>query len=631
MSLLMDALRKAEEEKRRAALERKGEATPAAEGDHLASTYPPEGASEQQKSQTGEHSSANLRLEPMEGAASDLGNQTHTQTVTMTGGGATGPGSATLSDTSTGTFGDTTRMRLNSAQKDVFDALGVPRRSESTGTFDSLRDPDSTVPSKRMLKKSLEEYFESTRSIEGSKIEVALAEQAATRSDRTRESTIPPISDSGPITAQTVFASKRRSSSNTLFSAAASLLLLAAAGLAAVGGYHWYTQSRLAHVAPSPSMAQSAEGVETVAPDASYTMPPVPPINPPVASATSTTEDHAQKQSSSTATLTTTAAAVPPTPAPLPAPESPATSPTQVATAAEPNPPATTPAPATPSPAPTPPVTMSPAAEMPAPATTTTAETPKTPESTVAAVEPPTAAAIENLQAQAPRVPKSSLPKPKVSSALDGSVMPGEIRISRTKAIQPFVPGQVQEAYDAYQHRDYNRAETLYRIALNRYPGNRDALRGIAALEWRRGDLDTAAATYNRLLQMDPEDATARAGLLALQKDKNPVNDESSIKLLLQREPESVTLRSALGDIYARQQRWPEAQQSYFDAFARDKLNPDLAYNLAVSLDHIGEHKSALDYYRKAVELSGKSPARFAAADVQSRIQALAASSGSAP
>jgi tetratricopeptide (TPR) repeat protein len=255
------------------------------------------------------------------------------------------------------------------------------------------------------------------------------------------------------------------------------------------------------------------------------------------------------------------------------------------------------------------------------------------PSPTVAMIEPPSRGEIDSLQAKpAERRPKSSLPAPKVSSALDGSVMPGEIRITRSAAAQPFVPGQVQEAYEAYQRGDYNRAETLYRTTLARYPNNRDALLGLAALDWRRGDRAAAAATYNRLLQSNPADVAARAGLLSLQKDRNPVADESSVKLMLQRDPESAPLRAALGSIYARQQRWSEAQQSYFEAFARDKDNPDLAFNLAVSLDNLGESAAALDYYRKAVELSGRTPARFAAADAQSRIQALTAgSSGSAP
>lgn len=123
MSLLMDALRKAEEEKRRAALERQGQsgAPPADAGapspDHLASTFPPEGAeTPPPASQTGEHTSNDLRLEPLEAPP-------RTEEAGSGTGSVTGPGEAVEP------FGDTTRMRLTAAQRDVFDALGVPRRN----------------------------------------------------------------------------------------------------------------------------------------------------------------------------------------------------------------------------------------------------------------------------------------------------------------------------------------------------------------------------------------------------------------------------------------------------------------------------------------------------------------------
>lgn len=610
MSLLMDALRKAEEEKRRAALEKKGEAGAAGASapDQLASTFPPEAPGPEVATQTGEHTAENLRLEPMEGAAAEPASTT-----------TTAPGSTTTTGETAEPFGDTTRMRLTAAQRDVFDALGVPRRNEATGAFEGEQDFDATIPSKRMLKRSLEEYFEPTRSLEGARVASAPEEPAA-----------PQEPDSGPITAQTVFSAKRRGRSSSAFSAAASLLLLAAAGLGAVGAYYWYTQSRSSQLVPPPAVAQRVEAIQTPAVEVPQ-VSAVPPAEAPGAAAVV-----------EPATTTTTAATepTPPVTAAVPAP----VPPSEAVAAVEPAPEALTEpvapapevsaAPAAPLAEVTPPAVPpaeEPAPAAPAPAPQGAAE-PQPPLQT-AMVEPPSTAEVERLQAApapAPK-PKSELPAPKVSSAIDGSVMPGEIRIARARATQPFVPGQVQEAYDAYQRGDYGRAETLYRTALARYPGNRDALLGIAALSWRSGDKASAAGIYQRLLQANPNDATARSALLTLQKDKNPVVDESTVKLLLHREPESAQLRFVLGNIYARQQRWPEAQQAYFDAFTRDKTNPDVAYNLAVSLDNLGQHAAALDHYRKAVELARQRPARFAAADAQSRIQALALASGSAP
>jgi len=616
MSLLMDALRKAEEEKRRAALEKKGEAGAAGASapDQLASTFPPEAPGSEVATQTGEHTAENLRLEPMEGAVAEP-----EPASTTAPGSRTAAGSTTATGETAEPFGDTTRMRLTAAQRDVFDALGVPRRNEATGAFEGEQDFDATIPSKRMLKRSLEEYFEPTRSLEGARVAAAPAEPAA-----------PQEIDSGPITAQTVFSAKRRGRSSSAFSAAASLLLLAAAGLGAVGAYYWYTQSRSTQLVPPPAVAQRVEAIQAPAVEMPQ-VSPAPPAETPGAAGVAEPATPAATEPTAPVSAPPSeesVAAAEPTPDTVTAPVSP--TPEVPAAPAPPaaGAPATAPPVAEVTPGLTPPAEGSTAAA-PAPAPQAAAE-PQPPVQT-AMVEPPTTAEVERLQAAPAPKPKSELPAPKVSSAIDGSVMPGEIRISRARATQPFVPGQVQEAYDAYQRGDYGRAETLYRTALARYPGNRDALLGIAALSWRSGDKTGAAGIYQRLLQANPNDATARSALLTLQKDKNPVVDESTVKLLLHREPESAQLRFVLGNIYARQQRWPEAQQAYFDAFTRDKTNPDVAYNLAVSLDNLGQHAAALDHYRKAVDLARQRPARFAAADAQSRIQALALASGSAP
>jgi tetratricopeptide (TPR) repeat protein len=69
-------------------------------------------------------------------------------------------------------------------------------------------------------------------------------------------------------------------------------------------------------------------------------------------------------------------------------------------------------------------------------------------------------------------------------------------------------------------------------------------------------------------------------------------------------------LAFALGNVYASQQRWNEAQSAYFDAFlfARQSnetaINPDYAYNLAVSLEQINQPEAALDYYLQAQTLA---------------------------
>ena len=59
-----------------------------------------------------------------------------------------------------------------------------------------------------------------------------------------------------------------------------------------------------------------------------------------------------------------------------------------------------------------------------------------------------------------------------------------------------------------------------------------------------------------------------------------------------------------MGNLYAGERQWAQAQQAYFQAFQLEPTNPDYAFNLAVGLEHLNQSKAALAYYRKALDLS---------------------------
>jgi tetratricopeptide (TPR) repeat protein len=188
----------------------------------------------------------------------------------------------------------------------------------------------------------------------------------------------------------------------------------------------------------------------------------------------------------------------------------------------------------------------------------------------------------------------------------------------------PRVDPHVATGYAAYQAGDLARAREAYRRALGDDPANRDALLGMAAVETRAGRYDAADKLYLRLLQADPRDPHAQAGLLALRSDlTDPVAAESRVKTLLAQDPGADVLHFTLGNEYARQGRWAEAQQAYFKAFAADSQNPDFAYNVAVSLDHLRQPKLALEYYRRALALAAKRSASFDQTAARKRAQEL--------
>ncbi len=196
------------------------------------------------------------------------------------------------------------------------------------------------------------------------------------------------------------------------------------------------------------------------------------------------------------------------------------------------------------------------------------------------------------------------------------------IRISRSKPA-PASSSSIQQAYQAYQAGDLGKAEALYRSTLSDNPDNRDALLGLAAIKLRQNDKAAAFLIYRDLLRLNPKDKVARLAMLRMRGQPDPVSNESLLKLMLAEKPDSPHLYFSLGTLYASQLKWAAAQQAFFEAFTLESTNPDYALNLAVSLDHMGQTRAARKYYEQAVDLADRYPASFTTADVLARIKTI--------
>src|SRR5258705_6669180 len=126
------------------------------------------------------------------------------------------------------------------------------------------------------------------------------------------------------------------------------------------------------------------------------------------------------------------------------------------------------------------------------------------------------------------------------------------------------------------------------------------------------------------MLDIDPRHALAQTGLIALVGRADPQAAETRLRQLAARDP-SPSLYFTLGNLYADQGHWSQAQQAYFQAYHLDAGNPDYAYNLAVALEHLGQQKLALGFYRQALQLAtGRGRSNFNLAQAQARISQLA-------
>jgi uncharacterized protein HemY len=196
-------------------------------------------------------------------------------------------------------------------------------------------------------------------------------------------------------------------------------------------------------------------------------------------------------------------------------------------------------------------------------------------------------------------------------------------KIKRTSTPDKLHPRLVR-AYDAWRSGDLAAAKRDYQRVLQSDRRNRNALLGLGAIAVREGQWDDASDRYTELLRLNPRDSIAQAGLIAVHENVDPLRGESQIRLLLRDEPNAPHLHFTLGNLYAEQNRWGEAQDAYFNAYRLQSDNPDYAYNLAVSLDQLGKSGAAADYYRRALELAAVDGAAFDQPSVRDRLLRLA-------
>lgn len=252
---------------------------------------------------------------------------------------------------------------------------------------------------------------------------------------------------------------------------------------------------------------------------------------------------------------------------------------------------------------------------------------PTTPAIQIAANTPPPAPAVQTPAAPIQHEPVEKAPvvsKHTTATSHRSKSHPAQtFTIEKQQQIDTITP-LLEAAYRAYRAGDFATAQKNYGEVLRQDANNRDALLGMAAIAQQQGQDAAAAQYYGQLLALDPRDAQANAGMSALGKGGQS-DKESRLKLLLEQQPQSSALHFALGNLYAEQSRWSEAQQAYFDAYSLQPDAAQYAYNLAISLDHLGLGKQAAQYYRRALQLDTSGNTNFDHTQAQHRLDELKA------
>jgi Flp pilus assembly protein TadD len=181
----------------------------------------------------------------------------------------------------------------------------------------------------------------------------------------------------------------------------------------------------------------------------------------------------------------------------------------------------------------------------------------------------------------------------------------------------------LMRGFEAFNRGDLAVAQAEYENAQKADPRNTEPLRGRAGFAARQGRVDQAEWLYKQITEADPHDTVAMAALINMRGQMDPNTAESRLKSLAAAQPELAAPHFSLGNLYARHGRWNEAQQAYFRAYSAEADNPDILYNLAISLEHLRQNKLAAQYYSQALTAAQTRPASFDTTQATARLQAL--------
>jgi len=241
------------------------------------------------------------------------------------------------------------------------------------------------------------------------------------------------------------------------------------------------------------------------------------------------------------------------------------------------------------------------------------------PAAPVATAQPAGTPGKAEVSAPRPAVTQTAAPPRNITQQLPEHPDSG-IRVS-TK--QKKTDGTMETAHAAFSRGETDLARSIWLKTLQSDSRNINALHGLAAIAQQEGQSEQAATLYRRVLEVDPKDAVAYAGLLSLSAPSDAGQAESQLKGLLAEQPNAAPLHFALGNLYMNDARWSEAQQSFFKAHVAAPENPDYLYNLAVSLDHLHQANLAAQYYGRALAAARTQPAAFVPAQAEARLKQL--------
>lgn len=199
----------------------------------------------------------------------------------------------------------------------------------------------------------------------------------------------------------------------------------------------------------------------------------------------------------------------------------------------------------------------------------------------------------------------TSRPVPRAASAGAQQPEAAPPAMAQPALVRSTANRQLQEAWEALGSADSARALALYREVLTERPDDPDATLGVAVALHQQKEWPAAWQAYQKSLQLWPDNATARTGLLAILSVSDAATAESRLVEWVQSHPRDAAAQAALANLLGRQGRWAEALPLWERAQSLEPTQATYAYNLAVALDRSHRYAQASQQYQLALQLGG--------------------------
>lgn len=175
--------------------------------------------------------------------------------------------------------------------------------------------------------------------------------------------------------------------------------------------------------------------------------------------------------------------------------------------------------------------------------------------------------------------------------------------VARPAGSADSVKAQMIAADRALKLGRYVAALDLYEGLYKKNSKSRDVLMGLAVAQQQNGFTESAIATYEELLKVDPNNTDATVNMLGLIKQRYPAVAYRKLKELWERNGSNPGIAAQLGLASAQNGNLEGGIKYLAIAASLEPNNASHLYNLAVLADRAGFNDDAVEYYEQSLEV----------------------------